>query len=170
MLLDTQGVADVPVQGYGSTVKTNHFGKAVVSDVNSYYRNRASVDIDNLNDNVEVTGSVAQMTLTEGAIGYRRFNVISGEKAMAMLRMADGTSPPFGATVLNENQQETGIVNDDGSTYLSGIKAGETMSVHWNGQAQCNITLPTVISPQVLVNLLLPCHPIVPGDKPPVAQ
>jgi outer membrane usher protein PapC len=170
LLLDTQGVADVPVQGYGSTVKTNHFGKAVVSDVNSYYRNRASVDIDNLNDNVEVTGSVAQMTLTEGAIGYRRFNVISGEKAMAMLRMADGTSPPFGATVLNENQQETGIVNDDGSTYLSGIKAGETMSVHWNGQAQCNITLPTVISPQVLVNLLLPCHPIVPGDKPPVAQ
>jgi outer membrane usher protein PapC len=163
LLLDTQGVANVPVQGYGATVRTNRFGKAVVSDVNSYYRNRASIDIDNLADNVEVAGSVAQITLTEGAIGYRRFNVISGEKAVAMLRMADGTTPPFGATVVNENQQETGIVNEDGSTYLSGIKAGETMSVHWNGQAQCRVTLPMTLSPVVLEGLLLPCQPIVVG-------
>lgn len=170
LLLDTQGVAGVPVQGYGSTIRTNHFGKAVVGDVNSYYRNRASIDIDNLADDVEARGTVAQVTLTEGAIGYRRFNVISGEKAMAMIRMVDGSSPPFGATVLNENQQETGIVNDDGSTYLSGIKAGETMSVNWNGQAQCSITLPKMLSPSVLANLLLPCQPIAAGSKPPVSQ
>ncbi|ATM84718.1 outer membrane usher protein [Yersinia massiliensis] len=170
LLLDTQGVGNVPVQGYGSTVRTNYFGKAVVSDVNSYYRNRASIDIDNLDDNVEARGTVAQVTLTEGAIGYRRFNVISGDKAMAMLRMADGSAPPFGATVLNKNQQETGIVNDDGSTYLSGINAGETMSVHWNGAAQCSVTIPTTLSPAVLTNLLLPCQPITEGDKPPVSQ
>ncbi|CNI01027.1 outer membrane usher protein [Yersinia pekkanenii] len=170
LLLDTQGVSGVPVQGYGSTLRTNYFGKAVVGDVNSYYRNRASIDIDNLADDVEVAGSVAQVTLTEGAIGYRRFNVISGEKAMAMLRMADGSAPPFGATVLNKNQQETGIVNEDGSTYLSGIKAGETMSVHWNGKIQCRVTLPTTLSPAVLTNLLLPCQPITEGDTPPVSQ
>ncbi|MGM7761393.1 outer membrane usher protein [Yersinia enterocolitica] len=169
LLLDTQGVSGVPVQGYGSSIRTNQFGKAVVGDVNSYYRNRASIDIDNLADDVEARGTVAQVTLTEGAIGYRRFNVISGEKAMAMIRMADGTSPPFGATVLNENQQETGIVNDDGSTYLSGIKAGETMSVRWNGEAQCSITLPKALSPAILANLLLPCQPIATGDKPPIS-
>ncbi|MFM1261083.1 outer membrane usher protein [Yersinia enterocolitica] len=170
LLLDTQGVSGVPVQGYGSSIRTNQFGKAVVGDVNSYYRNRASIDIDNLADDVEARGTVAQVTLTEGAIGYRRFNVISGEKAMAMIRMADGTSPPFGATVLNENQQETGIVNDDGSTYLSGIKAGETMSVRWNGEAQCSITLPKALSPAILANLLLPCQPIATGDKPQISQ
>ncbi|EKN3871042.1 outer membrane usher protein [Yersinia enterocolitica] len=170
LLLDTQGVSGVPVQGYGSSIRTNQFGKAVVGDVNSYYRNRASIDIDNLADDVEARGTVAQVTLTEGAIGYRRFNVISGEKAMAMIRMADGTSPPFGATVLNENQQETGIVNDDGSTYLSGIKAGETMSVRWNGEAQCSITLPKALSPAILANLLLPCQPIATGDNPQISQ
>ncbi|MBW5813203.1 outer membrane usher protein [Yersinia kristensenii] len=170
LLLDTQGVSGVPVQGYGSSIRTNRFGKAVVGDVNSYYRNRASIDIDNLADDVEARGTVAQVTLTEGAIGYRRFNVISGEKAMAMIRMADGTSPPFGANVLNENQQETGIVNDDGSTYLSGIKAGETMSVNWNGKAQCSITLPKALSPAILANLLLPCQPIAAGNKPPASE
>ncbi|PCO16524.1 hypothetical protein CQA18_27715, partial [Enterobacter hormaechei] len=42
-------------------------------------------------DEAEATQSVVQATLTEGAIGYRRFNVISGQKAMAVIRLADRT-------------------------------------------------------------------------------
>ena len=65
LLLDTEGVAGVPVRGYGSTVLTNRYGKAV-ADVNSYYRNKASIDLNSLSDNVEATRSVVQATLTEG--------------------------------------------------------------------------------------------------------
>ncbi|MGP2836364.1 outer membrane usher protein, partial [Serratia nevei] len=106
LLLDTEGVAGVPVRGYGSAVATNRWGKAVVTDVNSYYRNKASIDLDKLGDNAEATKSVVQATLTEGAIGYRKFAVIAGEKAMAVVKLADGSEPPFGATVLNARKQE----------------------------------------------------------------
>ncbi|MEE4412056.1 MULTISPECIES: outer membrane usher protein [unclassified Serratia (in: enterobacteria)] len=163
LLLDTGDVADVPVRGYGSTSKTNAWGKAVVADVNSYYRNKASIDLNKLGDNAEATKSVVQATLTEGAIGYRQFDVISGEKAMAVIKLADGSTPPFGATVLNKKKQETGIVNDGGSVYLSGIKAGEAMQVHWNGAAQCEVSLPGSLPANVLDNLLLPCHPMAGG-------
>jgi outer membrane usher protein FimD/PapC len=160
MLLDTNGVAGVPVRGYGSTVNTNRFGKAVVTDVNSYYRNQASIDLNKLGDNAEATKSVVQATLTEGAIGYRKFDVIAGEKAMAVIKLADGSQPPFGATVLNARKQETGIVNDGGSVYLSGINAGERMQVHWNGKAQCEVQLPAPLPAEMLMNsLLLPCKP-----------
>ncbi|MBN0963094.1 fimbria/pilus outer membrane usher protein, partial [Pseudomonas aeruginosa] len=98
MLIDTEGVPDVPVRGYGSTSRTNAWGKAVISDVNSYYRNKASIDLNQLGDNIEATVSVVQATLTEGAIGYRKFDVISGAKAMAAIKLADGSEPPFGAT------------------------------------------------------------------------
>lgn len=157
MLVDTDGVSDVPVGGYGSTVNTNYFGKAVVADVNSYYRNSVRIDVDKLADNAQATGSVLQGTLTEGAIGYRHFEVIAGEKAMAVIRLADGSVPPFGATVLNAKKQETGMVNDAGNVYLSGIKPGETMTVHWNGAEQCRITLPKEIPAGMTANLLLPC-------------
>ncbi|MDI7126258.1 fimbria/pilus outer membrane usher protein, partial [Klebsiella pneumoniae] len=53
MLIDTEGVPDVPVRGYGSTSRTNAWGKAVISDVNSYYRNKASIDLNQLGDNIE---------------------------------------------------------------------------------------------------------------------
>ncbi|MBJ2078379.1 outer membrane usher protein [Serratia ureilytica] len=161
MLIDTNGVADVPVRGYGRTSRTNAWGKAVIGDVNSYYRNKASIDLNDLGDNAEATQSVVQATLTEGAIGYRQFDVIAGQKAMAVIKLADGSEPPFGATVMNARKQETGLVNDGGSVYLSGINPGETMTVHWDGRAQCEVRMPTPLPDDMLMNtLLLPCHPV----------
>ncbi|HEI8821972.1 TPA: outer membrane usher protein [Serratia marcescens] len=167
MLIDTQGVADVPVRGYGSTTNTNAWGKAVIGDVNSYYRNKASIDVNKLGDNAEATKSVVQATLTEGAIGYRQFDVIAGEKAMAVIKLADGSEPPFGATVMNARKQETGIVNDGGNIYLSGINAGDAMTVNWNGGAQCEVRMPTPLPADMLMNtLLLPCHPLGAHTEP----
>lgn len=158
LLLDTDGVPDVPVRGYGSTVNTNLFGKAVITDVNNYYRNTASIDVNNLNDKTEAIKSVVQVTLTEGAIGYRKFSVLAGIKAMAIIRSEDGSYPPFGAIVKNLRDQETGIINDEGSVYLSGINAGEKMNVFWNGASQCQITFPEKLQEEKQVDqLLLPC-------------
>nr|WP_154325408.1 outer membrane usher protein [Pantoea sp. 201603H] len=167
MLIDTDGVADVPVRGYGRTTNTNAWGKAVIGDVNSYYRNKASIDLNKLGDKAEATTSVVQATLTEGAIGYRKFDVIAGEKAMAVIKLADGSEPPFGATVLNARKQETGIVNDGGSVYLSGINAGDVMTVRWNGATQCEVRMPTPLPADMLMNtLLLPCHAVSEAPVP----
>ncbi|SNY79826.1 outer membrane usher protein [Enterobacter sp. CC120223-11] len=161
ILIDTEGVPNVPVRGYGSTSRTNTWGKVVISDVNSYYRNKASIDLNKLGDKAEATKSVVQATLTEGAIGYRQLEVIAGEKAMAVIKLANGSEPPFGATVMNARKQGTGLVNDGGSVYLSGINAGDVMTVHWNGVAQCEVRMPTPLPVDMLMNtLLLPCHPL----------
>lgn len=160
MLLDTDGVAGIPVKGYGSNTTTNRFGKAVVSDVTSYYRNRISIDLDTLPDNAEATKSVVQDTMTEGAIGYRKFDVVSGSKRMATLRMADGSFPPFGATVQNARNQNVGIVSDGGSVYLSGIEPGATMTVQWEGMTQCMLTLPALLPADISLGVLLPCQPV----------
>jgi outer membrane usher protein FimD/PapC len=160
ILLDTDGVADVPLRSYSANTLSNRFGKAVVADVNSYYRNQVSIDLNALGDNVEAINSVEQATLTEGAIGFRRFEVVAGEKAMAAIRLENGSSPPFGATVQNSKKNNVGIINDDGSVYLSGIKSGTTMTVSWNGIAQCEITLPIKITANDEQILLLPCKKV----------
>ncbi|WKL84556.1 outer membrane usher protein [Raoultella ornithinolytica] len=158
VLVDTAGVSGVPVKGFGASEKTNAFGKAVIADVNSYYRNPIRIDVDKLDDNADITRSVSQATLTEGAIGYRQFDVISGGKAMAFIRKADGSFPPFGASVMNEKNQETGVVNDEGSVWLSGIQPNGKMTVKWDGKARCVVHLPAAL-PEVLENLLLTCAP-----------
>ncbi|HEJ0318277.1 TPA: outer membrane usher protein [Klebsiella aerogenes] len=170
MMVDTGGVSGVPVSGFGGVSRTNLFGKAVVADVNSYYRSSASIDLDKLSDTVDVSNSVVQGTLTEGAIGYRKFGVISGAKAMASLRLQDGSALPFGATVFNHDGLQTGIVNDDGSVYLSGIQPDGKMTAKWDGQV-CDIALPPTL-PDQSASLLLPCQHLradeaqKPVDKP----
>ncbi|MDB8395569.1 FimD/PapC C-terminal domain-containing protein, partial [Escherichia coli] len=130
----------------------------VVADINNYYRNQAYIDLNNLPEDAEATQSVVQATLTEGAIGYRKFKVISGQKAMAVLRLRDGSYPPFGAEVKNDEQQQVGIVDDEGNVYLAGVNAGEHMMVFWEGSAQCEIVLPKPLPADLFSGLLLPCE------------
>ncbi len=156
LMIGAEGISGLPVHGFGNSVTTNFTGAAVLSDVNSYYRNRAAVDITHLTDDMDISGagSVTEATLTEGAIGFRRFDVMTGKKAMVTIGLRDGGSPPFGAIVMNKKGQQTGMVGDDGSTWLNGMNPGEQMDVNWNGHTQCVVTLP----PQLNVPaLLLPC-------------
>ncbi|HIE0647016.1 TPA: fimbria/pilus outer membrane usher protein [Serratia marcescens] len=154
LMLSTEGIAGVPIDG--GIARSNRFGIAVLSNVNSYYRTDTSVDINQLADDVEVSQGVVESTLTEGAIGFRRFSLLQGEKALAVIALPNGKHPPFGASVMNPDGRELAIVSDGGLAYLAGVTAGEALSVSWNGAKQCRMTLPEKI--ETVGNLLLPCQ------------
>ncbi|EIY5515286.1 fimbria/pilus outer membrane usher protein [Salmonella enterica] len=154
LLVDTDGVGGVPVDG--GRVYTNRWGMGVVTDVSSYYRNTTSVDLNKLPDNMEATRSVVESVLTEGAIGYREFEVLKGDRLFAVLRLADNSHPPFGASVTNAKGRELGMVADSGLAWLSGVSPGETLRVGWDGKTQCAVDIPKKLDPSQ--QLLLPCR------------
>lgn len=169
MLVDTDEVAGVPIKGFGAPITSNAFGKAVVGDVNSYYRSKAQIDLNALPDNVDAQQSVVQATLTEGAVGYRHFAVVSGQKAMTVLRLPDGSFPPFGAQVQNGKGQNTGIVGDAGSAYISGINVDDAMTVTWGEDKACEVRFPTTLG-ALQDALLLPCTPITVPNTTAIAK
>ena len=154
LLVDTDGVGGVPVDG--GRVSTNRWGIGVVTDVSSYYRNTTSVDLNRLPDDMEATRSVVESVLTEGAIGYREFEVLKGSRLFAVLRLADNSHPPFGASVTNAKGRELGMVADSGLAWLSGVNPGETLNVGWDGRTQCVVDIPKKLDPAQ--QLLLPCR------------
>ena len=154
LLVDTDGVGGVPVDG--GRVSTNRWGIGVVTDVSSYYRNTTSVDLNKLPDDMEATRSVVESVLTEGAIGYREFEVLKGARLFAVLRLADNSHPPFGASVTNAKGRELGMVADSGLAWLSGVNPGETLNVGWDGRTQCVVDIPAKLDPAQ--QLLLPCR------------
>lgn len=154
LLVDTDGVGGVPVDG--GRVSTNRWGIGVVPDVSSYYRNVTSVDMNKLPEDIEATRSVVESALTEGAIGYRKFEVLKGSRLFAILRQKDGGFPPFGASVMNKKGRELGMVSDGGLAWLAGISPGEQLNVSWDGRMKCSINVPKAIKPEQ--QLLLPCE------------
>ncbi|MGX9271870.1 fimbria/pilus outer membrane usher protein [Pantoea ananatis] len=153
VLVSTDGVANVPV---GRNGMTNRFGLAVEPSVPGYYRATVKVDVNRLPDDIEISSApVAEVSLTEGAIGFRRFDVLKGAKVVATVAMADGTFPPFGASVRNAKDQELGMVSEGGLAWISGVKADEVLTLFWSDKAQCRATLPSHIPDS---QLLLPCE------------
>lgn len=156
LLVDTDGVAGVPIDG--GRVSTNRWGIGVVTDVSSYYRNTTSVDLNHLPDDMEATRSVVESALTEGAIGYRKFEVLKGARLFAVLNLSDGAHSPFGASVTNAKGRELGMVGDSGLTWLTGINPGEKLNVSWNDRTQCTVDIPEKLIAEQ--QLLLPCRTV----------
>ncbi|MEM5506719.1 fimbria/pilus outer membrane usher protein [Shewanella frigidimarina] len=151
LLVDTVGVADVPIDG--GRVSTNHWGIGVVTDVSSYYRNTVSVDLNKLPDDIEVTKAVVESVLTEGAIGYRKFDVLKGHKLFATLTLPNNHYPPFGATVTNNKGREIGLVADQGLVWLSGLNPGDELNVNWANTPQCSVTIPKEVDSTKILSL-----------------
>ena len=157
ILVDTNGIEDISIQNGVVPVTTNRFGKAVITSVMDYNRNNLKIDLKNIPDNAEALQSTQYATLTEGAIGYRKFNVINGEKLLGTISLADNSYPPFGTSVKNSKNMEMGIVSDKGFVYLAGINPSEVLEVTWGDKVTCHIQLPEKIDSTMEQTVLLPC-------------
>ena len=142
MIIDADKAKDVSVNE--SEAITNRFGLAGLSNVPTYYRSTQYLDVNNMPKNVSIEENVVESALTAGAVGYAKVNAVIGEKALLVITLADGTTPPFGAMVYdNESNKQLGIVSEQGQTYLTGIKSTQKLSVKWNGNQSCQIAINT---------------------------
>ncbi|WP_337241730.1 fimbria/pilus outer membrane usher protein [Proteus faecis] len=155
LMVETPDISDIPLDN--GVTKTNMFGLAVLPNISSYRRATASINTSKLPDNIETLEPSTDITLTKGAIGYRKLAVMKGEKLFAILSLPDGKIPPFGASVRNADNRELGIVGDDGVTWLVGLSPEEKLFVYWNGSQQCQIKLPAQLETSSSM-LLLPCQ------------
>ncbi|NBM87971.1 fimbria/pilus outer membrane usher protein [Proteus sp. G2661] len=163
LMLETPGIGGVPLDN--GITKTNGLGLAVLPNINSYRKTTASINLSQLPDNIETLESTTDITLTKGAIGYRRLSVMTGEKLFAILSLSNGKNPPFGASVRNANNRELGLVGEDGVTWLVGLSPKDTLFVYWGGKKQCELTLPETLESSSSM-LLLPCTSSAVAVKP----
>ncbi|MBP6123382.1 fimbria/pilus outer membrane usher protein [Providencia heimbachae] len=153
IMVDTNGVGGVPFNH--EKTRTNWKGISVVPDIVSYYSFDTRIDVDKLNSDVDTNRAIATSTLTEGAIGYQRFDVAKGEKLVATISY-NGTVPPFGADVTNPDGVNVAMVMEQGFTYLMAVNPQEILTLSWGGKAQCKVHLPEKIESGMSV--LLPCQ------------
>ncbi|PLR31814.1 hypothetical protein CYR55_19760 [Chimaeribacter californicus] len=141
LMVDGNGVAAIPLNN-GSAV-TNPFGVAVIPTLSSYQPIEVRVDVNQLPDDVTVHNNVLRQTFTEGAIGYRPLNAVQGGKGVVVIQLADGTFPPLGAEIVDEESaRSVGMVSEAGMAYLQGVAPGHALRVQWSGGDPCRLTLP----------------------------
>lgn len=144
VLIAAPGTRDARVENT-TGVKTDRKGYTVLPYATTYRLNRVALDVNSLDNATEIDEPVANVVPTKGALVRAQFRVQRGARALITLHQLNGKPVPFGAMVTRENGG-SGIVNESGQVYLSGLNESGELTVMWGtapGQ-QCALdyTLP----------------------------
>ena len=143
---DAEGVGVLNSPG----VKVDRFGYAIVNDVTPYRYNTIALNTEQMRPGLEIPQSIIQTVPTEKAIVRVNFNTFYGHSLLIHSKLPDNSYPQIGASVFNSQGRNSGTVGMNGDLFVSGISAGETLTVKWGeGTAdKCLLAIPEKLDAQ----------------------
>ena len=133
-LVSAPGAVGVQLSNGGGVTDWN--GYAVVPYLTDYASNNVGLEPGTLPDNVDLPQNQLKVYPTNGAVVKALFATRVGHQALMTLTRARGLGDvPFGATaslvVDNAQDENTGIVGDNGQVYLTGLPSAGQLKVVW---------------------------------------
>lgn len=131
ILVKAPGAANVAIRNHKG-IKTDSRGYAVIPYATPYRVNRVELDVTTTGNDVELDNAVINATPTEGALVRATIPTRVGLKAMLVIRNKNGVLP-FGTVVslLDDKNDSSSIVGDNGSLYLSGLPESGSVRAVW---------------------------------------
>lgn len=146
---DTIGIVETPgASGIGvssnNSEHTDRWGRAIVTYLSPYRYNTVTLNTTQT-EGVELKETSRKVVPTEGAAVLLRFATRVGRRAMAVIH-SDKNIPLGAVARVKGEQEDAGIVGNNGLTYLSGLDAAQDQQiiVTWGDGAaqQCSFILP----------------------------
>ncbi|MGY3859923.1 fimbria/pilus outer membrane usher protein [Aeromonas intestinalis] len=137
-LVEAKGAQGAKIsQGMGSEIDGD--GYAVLAGLNPYRTNVISLDPSGLPLDVEIEGSAQMVAPRRGAIVKLAYETHLGQPLLLKVRLQDGTSPPFGAEVVDGDGGSVAVVGQGGLVFVRGEQG--TLYVQWGGESnqQCKL-------------------------------
>lgn len=133
-LVKAPGAAGVKINN-STGLYTDPRGYAVVRYLSAYRRTRVALDTTSLPGNVDLDSNVQSVVPGAGAVVLAAFDTRTGGRMLITLHYRGGLLP-FGAEVsLAQHRAVSGIVDENGQAYLSGLPPEGVLQVHWDGGA-----------------------------------
>lgn len=129
------GAPDVPVEYENRPAgKTGRNGKLLLTQLNSFQKNRISIDTEKLPLTAEV-GETEILVVPRDMAGLVVAFGVKAEQAAALVTLVDaaGKHIPEGSEVFMEGVSEAAIVGYDGQVYVTGIGASNNVAVKFAG-------------------------------------
>lgn len=138
-LVEAPGVDGAEVIGWPG-VKTDIWGYTTMGYLTPYQENMVSLNPSSFPDNAEVLQTDTRVVPTKGAVVPARFMTRIGKKVLFKLTRADGGKIPFGAVAslsTESGKYGTGIVNESGEVYMTGMPEKGQLKIRWNSHGEC---------------------------------
>jgi len=128
------GAPGVPVAVHNRRVAITDFtGKALVTGLQSNHRNRVSVDVDDLPENLALEATAQDVVPGIGAGVRVKFRGATAQSALVVLLDAAGKPLEAGATAQLAGSDEPAFVGFDGETLVEGLGRQNHLQVAFEG-------------------------------------
>lgn len=127
-ILEADGAAGAKVVGTQGNTLTGS-GKTAVANLTSYRYNNVSLDTREVSDLTELQSTSQRVAPRKGAIVRLKYDTQTGEPTLLRLQ---SEKVPYGAQVLDQDQQAITIVGQGGIIYFR--QKVEQLFIHWRAQ------------------------------------
>lgn len=134
VLISAPGAENTKIANY-TGISTDWQGNSLLPYATPYRENRIALDTASLKQNVDIENAVVNVVPTKGALVRATFSAHVGARVLFSPLMK-GKPLRFGAmATLDNGEKISGIIDDDGSLYMSGLPEKGSITVRW-GDAQ----------------------------------
>lgn len=128
------GVGDVPIYvDNRPTARTNKNGRVLVNSLNSYRRNRVSVNVRDLPDDATLGVSAADLVPSRGGGQHVSFGGNSDGGVLVILQSESGAALPAGTLVYANGSKTESYVGYGGETWIEAPKPRNSLRVEFRG-------------------------------------
>lgn len=141
-IINADGTSGLQFQNqYG--IRTDWWGNAIIPSLSPYQENRIGLNTTALPDDVDSSDTAVTVIPSRNAAVEAHFSAHTGYRVLLTLVLPGGDPVPFGALALSTDNQSSGIVDDQGLLYLSGLQDNSTVEVQWGvaSQQRCITTI-----------------------------
>jgi outer membrane usher protein len=142
-IVEAEGASGARVTA-GAGLRVDRFGHALVSGLTPFASNEIELDPKGLPLSVELKSTTQRVAPTAGAVVKLKFEAEGGGRAVLLrATLTAGKPVPFGAEVLDSQDQNVGTVAQDGRIVLRGVRNDTgTLQLKWGDAAveSCSLT------------------------------
>lgn len=162
-IVEAKGAKGASVRG-GQGAEVDSAGYAVVPSLNPYHYNPVSLDPQGLDKRTELVETDRQVAPYAGAMVKLEFKTLTGNALLIQATQANGSPLPLGASVVDEQGKDIGMVGQGGQLYARAQGTRGYLQVQWGSAAdeRCKVAydLKDQPSDQFLIRLRASCVPI----------
>lgn len=130
VLVKAPGAQGARINYSNNTV--DRWGYGVSTSASPYRENNITLDIKDLENDVELKSTSSRTVPRYGAITLTNFETDQGRSAMIIMRRSDGEALPFAADVTNEQGQSLGYIGQGNQAFVRGIEDNGVLRVNWS--------------------------------------
>jgi P pilus assembly protein, porin PapC len=134
MIINAPGAQGARI-GYGSNT-IDRFGNGIFSSLTPYRENTVTLDISELDNDIEMKSTSTTVVPRQGAVLFSSFETDQRRAAIFNLVRSDGQPLPFASSVYDDQDNLLGAVGQGGQVFVRGVDDEGNMIVRWTAKGQ----------------------------------